>query len=211
MAKGIVVQLQAEALDERVDIETLLRKAYLVARKLQLKDFENWISNEQNGYTDKVPDYRVIGGEIQAWNPYHGWIPIVFSGKTADYLGQISIAQPIATISDAYKNNNNAIVFNISGELTEFLNRNTTAFQTKYSFHSTKTELRKIISAVRNKILEWAILLEENGIVGDGLSFTDKEIQKALESHTINNYTNNFYAATDNTQIQQGGNNNEQE
>ena len=43
MTEGIVIQLQREALDENVDIETLLRKAYLVARKLKLKEFEEWI------------------------------------------------------------------------------------------------------------------------------------------------------------------------
>ena len=211
MVKGIVIQLQTEALDESVDIETLLRKAYLVARKLQLKDFEKWASNEQNGYTDNIPEYRIIDGEIKAWNPYHGWIPVVFNGKIADELGKMPIGNPISVICDAYKSNDEAIVFNLSGQLTEILNQNTTAFQTKYSFHSSKTEFRKIISAVRNKILEWAILLEENGIVGDGLSFTEKEKQTALESHTINSYTNNFFATTDNAQIQQGGNNNNQE
>lgn len=34
MTKGIVIQLQEEALDENIDVETLLRKAFLVARKL---------------------------------------------------------------------------------------------------------------------------------------------------------------------------------
>ena len=67
--------------------------------------------------------------------------------------------------------------------------------------------MHKIISAVRNKILEWAILLEENGIVGEGLNFTNEEKQVAAKSAVINNYTNNFYANADNTQIEQGNTN----
>lgn len=51
-------------------------------------------------------------------------------------------------------------------------------------------------------------MLEENGIVGDGLTFSDEEKQTAKKSQVINNYTNNFYAVTENTQIQQGGKNN---
>lgn len=47
--EGIVLELEREALDENVSIEVLLRKAYLVARKLKLTDFEEWINNEQNG------------------------------------------------------------------------------------------------------------------------------------------------------------------
>ena len=34
---GIVLELQKEALDENISIESLLRKAYLVAKKLKLK------------------------------------------------------------------------------------------------------------------------------------------------------------------------------
>lgn len=39
MEKGIVIQLQEDAIDGNVDIEELLRKAYLVAHKLDIKDF----------------------------------------------------------------------------------------------------------------------------------------------------------------------------
>ena len=204
MKDGIVLQLQSEALDENTTIETLLRKAYLVARKLKLQEFQEWISLEQNGYNGTLPDYRKIGGEIKAWNPHYGWIPVVMKGEMADILNQMPMAQPISVISDAYNGSDGTIAFNVPGELTDFLNKNTTSFQTQFRFYSTKTELRKIMSAVRNKILEWSILLEENGIVGDRLSFNDQEIKIAQESQTINNYTNNFYSIADNIKIQQG-------
>ena len=51
MAK-IVIELQHEALKSNFDIMNLLRKAYLVARKLKLQEFEDWINNELNGYKD---------------------------------------------------------------------------------------------------------------------------------------------------------------
>jgi hypothetical protein len=35
---GIVIELQREALDEKISIESLIRKAYLVAKKLKLKE-----------------------------------------------------------------------------------------------------------------------------------------------------------------------------
>lgn len=210
MAEGIVLQIQKEALDDSVDIETLLRKAYLAARKLQLKDFEAWISCEQNGYTENIPKYRIIGGEIKAWNPYHGWIPVVLQGKAADALNHMHLSFPISTILDTYRNSNGSVAFSVSGALTEYLNNTTDGFITKYSFHSTKTELKKIISAVRNRILEWSLLLEENDIIGEGLGFSDTEIKTARESQVINNYTNNFYSTAENTQIQQGGSENQQ-
>ena len=67
MAK-IVIELQHEALKSDFDIMNLLRKAYLVARKLKLQEFEDWVNNELNGYkdSDKIPDYRLLRGEIKA-------------------------------------------------------------------------------------------------------------------------------------------------
>ena len=209
MEEGIVIQLQTEALDENIDIETLLRKAYLVARKIQLKDFEKWIQNEQNGYEDDVPDYRKISGEIKAWNPYHGWVPVVANGELADILSTVHMPHPIAVIAEAYATSDGSISLSVNGKITEFLNKNTTAFETNYSFKSTRTELKKILSAVRNRILEWSIVLEENGIIGEGVSFTEKEKNVAQTTPTIVNYTNNFYSNVDNTQIQQGGRGNE--
>lgn len=38
--KGIVIQLQEEALSNESDILSLLRKAYLIARKLKLQEFQ---------------------------------------------------------------------------------------------------------------------------------------------------------------------------
>ncbi len=210
MADGIVLQLQAEALDESVDIETLLRKAYLVAKKLGLSEFEEWISQEQNGYHKDVPNYRMIGGKIKAWNPYYGWTPVVMDGKIADQLSQFSLGQPISAIADAYKNSDGTVSYSVSGSLSEFLNENADGIPTQYSFFSSSAELHRILSAVRNKLLEWSIILEKNGIIGEGLCFTDVELKTALESSVINNYTNNFFSSTGRTQIQQGGESNNQ-
>ena len=203
---GIVLQLQAEALDDKTDIETVLRKAYLVARKLNLNDFEKWVSNEQNGYKEKVPEYRMVGGQIKAWNPYHGWIQVVLQGELADVASKMPIGIPISAISDAYNNSNGSVTFTVPGVLSEFLNNNTDGFETNYSFFSSKAEMHRIISAVRNKVLEWSILLEENGIIGENMQFTNEERKKAAETAIINNYTNNFFSSVDNAQIGQGNN-----
>ena len=47
MKVGIVMELQREALEDNISIESLMRKAYLVARKLNLEEFEEWINQEQ--------------------------------------------------------------------------------------------------------------------------------------------------------------------
>ena len=50
---GIVLELQKEAMDKNADIESLLRKSYVIARKLKLPDFQEWIQCEQEGYGKK--------------------------------------------------------------------------------------------------------------------------------------------------------------
>jgi len=67
---SLVEQLQAEALDRSVPTEDLLRKAKVVAAKLDLPDFLAWIEKELGGYDagDAVPSYRVVSGEVRGWN-----------------------------------------------------------------------------------------------------------------------------------------------
>ena len=61
--------------------------------------------------------------------------------------------------------------------------------------------MRGIIDAVRNIVLDWALKLEGDGILGDEISFSDKEKQKAANVHyTIKNFISNV----SHSQIQQG-------
>ena len=131
---GIVIELQREALDESISIESLMRKAYLVARKLNLKDFEEWISQEQNGYKQEVPEYRNIGGEIKAWNPYHGWIPMVLSADITDLISKTPIPTSISEVQDIYNSSEETVCLSVNGTLTEWLNSNTDFIPTKYRF-----------------------------------------------------------------------------
>lgn len=202
---GIVIELQKEALEDNVSIESLMRKAYLVARKLNLTEFEEWINQEQNGYKGQVPEYRYIVGEIKAWNPYYGWIPMVFSADIADMISKMPIPTSISELQDLYKSSGSTIGVSVNGELTELLNEHIDDYMpTKYQFFSTKSELYRIMSTVINKILDWALLLDENGIVGEGLSFTDVEKKTAQNTQVINNYTNNFFAEVSDIAVQQG-------
>ena len=89
-----------------------------------------------------------------------------------------------------------------SPEVNAYLSKNCDT-QTNFSLNFSTNKIYDIIEQVRNKILDWAITLEENGIFGEGLSFTDEEKNKASSSASIINYTNNFYSSVEGTQIQQ--------
>jgi hypothetical protein len=45
--------------------------------------------------------------------------------------------------------------------------------------------LAGIVGTIRNTILQWSLRLEEEGIVGEGLSFSDEEKSRAASSTTI--------------------------
>lgn len=62
----------------------------------------------------------------------------------------------------------------------------------------------RILSTIRNKILEWSIILEENGIIGEGMTFTDEEKKKVQDAQVINNYTNYFYSDVSDIEMKQG-------
>jgi hypothetical protein len=59
-----IQQLQLYATNSNVPTSDLLRKALMVARKLNLTTFEEWITKELHGYpeADPLPSYRKSKG-----------------------------------------------------------------------------------------------------------------------------------------------------
>ena len=202
--KGIVIELEKEALNEKASVESLLRKAYLVARKLKLEEFEEWINNEQNGNKGNAPDYRMINGEYKAWNPYRGWIPVILSPKLGEFASRILLNQSVSALREIYTSHENSIQFTLNTKMNALLNQSTDGFETRFVFETSRSEIYRILSTVRNKILEWALFLEENEIIGEGMTFTDEEKKKAQEIKIINNYTNNFYSDVSDIEMKQG-------
>ena len=100
--------------------------------------------------------------------------------------------------------NENNIHFSLNAEVNDLLNRSTDGFKTEFAFFTSKCEIYQILSNVRNKILEWALVLEDNGIIGEGMAFTDEEKKKAQDTGIVNNYTNNFYSDVSDIEMEQG-------
>lgn len=78
--------------------------------------------------------------------------------------------------------------------------RKAISFDTQITLFIPSTNIVKIIDAVRNIVLNWAMKLEEDGILGKGLSFTSEE--KEVATKTEYNITN-FYGAVEHSQFQQ--------
>jgi AbiTii len=82
VAIPLILQIQQAALDSNSSVTDALRKAKLACTKLGLTEFGNWVDHELNGYMGipwkDLPKYRKLHGAPEAYNPYHGWQPIIF-------------------------------------------------------------------------------------------------------------------------------------
>lgn len=199
---SIILELQKEAYDAGSSVSDLLRKAYVVARKLKVKDFEDWINKESKGYGDfgDVPAYRSVSGEVKAWNPYVGWIPVIIQDASImEMISNSKVSQSIPEL-EALTNTegeNLVITFphSIQRSLSEMME-----FDTKYRLFFGKSQAKQIINFARNVVLEWSLKLEEDGILGEGMSFTKEEKQTAMKQ---NYNTYNYNGNITNSQIQQ--------
>ncbi|MBI0576761.1 hypothetical protein IEC97_05275 [Neobacillus cucumis] len=207
---SIVIELQREAMDSSSNVSDLLRKSLVVARKLKIKEFEEWTKQELNGYKgnrDEIPQYREFIGKVQWFNPYRGWCPVIIQDvEIANIITKSKSGQPISELESLINSDHeNLVILLPQGQqnlLSDYFNE-TTEFQLAIA----KPQVKRVPDTVRNIILEWSLKLEEDGIMGEGLSFSDKEKQEASKQ----NYTvNNFYGNANGVQIQQNSPNSTQ-
>lgn len=194
---GIIEEIQRGALDPAMPVDALLRRVKLSAVKLRLPELERWVENELSGYgDDELPDYRKLHGALYGWNPYHGWVPVqIDSGEMADIFTQAPIKQSIASLVDLLHRGNDAdgegLRFPLSARHVSILNDYVSYDCPQYSISLARSHLVTIVDRVRNLILDWAIRMEQEGIVGEGISFSEAEKQNARGAMTtINNYGN---------------------
>jgi len=197
-----IIDLQRESLNKDICVADLLRKAMVVARKLNLTEFRDWIEKELNGYKEEVPDYRIVSGQIRGWNPYNGWIPLIFKDpKDGEAISKRACGQSIAEIENLVQG---GVKSQLHMPFPQHIQRKLSkgfGYDTEVSLFVSRTTLVKILDSVRNIILNWALKLEEEGVLGEGLSFSDFEKEMARKSPQNVNY---FYGTVQNPQFAQG-------
>jgi len=182
---SIVLELQKEAMDSSIDLSELLRKAYFVAKKLKIKEFEEWISNELNGYKGKeIPKYREVHGEPKYFNQFYGYSDYLIGNS--DLYGLISntkLNNPISELEDLYKNSNNKpLIFQNNPQIVlEIMKLLNTHSGPEVLFVS-PSQLKGIFDHIRKIILDWTLKLEDDGIKGEGMSFSAIEKEKVQEN-----------------------------
>ena len=198
----LVHDLQKKALDQNISIGSLLRNAYAVAVKLHLPDFEQWLDNELNGYKDAndLPDYRFMKGIMRSYNPVHGWLDVIVDDKRLTRaLEHLPIVDKISEVEQLAQSEED-IYRQLPPEITRsFAQKN---FGMKAVIFLGKQQLHGIVDSVRTKILDWSLILEKKGILGEEMTFSETE-RATAQNITINN----FVGSIANAPIQQGNGN----
>lgn len=210
---SLISELQSDSINEKISLEVLLRKVYLVSRKLELNDFSDIIIKELEGYRvfeednsdcERIPSYRLVKGCLKSFNPVYGWTPVIIDDQSLEQAITVRyMYQSITELQDLYNAEVDPIIF-LSGEMNARLSKGSDGVLTQFGVCLSHASIGHILNSVRNLILRWVLDLEFAGITGDGVQFSDQEIETANANTEIHNYINNFYNSVDRIQIQQG-------
>lgn len=197
---SLVLELQADALDPSASVVNLLRKALVVAQKLGVQEFQTWIELELAGYNGTpIPEYRSIRGQLRAWNMYHGWQPIATDNRDLENFYEsvcnCSIRQSISELVALSDSENNELRVQLSFQTESFL-VNTVGTSVKIGI--SRASIQAIVEAARDVILRWALKLEEDGITGEGMTFSREDKQIAAN----HDYTRFIQIKLEQTQVQ---------
>lgn len=201
---SLVLDLQQEVLKPDCDVLHALRKAHLIAAKLNLKEFDSWIQNELNGYNcsnGEIPEYRDIQGIVKLNNPLCGWIPVVFENeKEEKRLSHRKIFQSISEVIVSSKEEHALLIYFSSNVSQELSKKAGAPVVFKAALFITQVSLSGIVEKVKNCLLEWTLQLENEGILGEDMRFSQEEATMAKE---IPQQINNYYGAVVNGDVSQ--------
>jgi hypothetical protein len=183
--KSLVLELQREAMNPNSRLSDVLRKAIVVATKLKVQDMRTWVDSELKGYSKgEIPSYRKVNGTLKAWNPYNGWIPVIVRhSDISKVLSNRDIAQPISELESLVHQKDEGGVLQVPLPHDWLMKIFADSEEFRLGMVPTlivdKSQLVGILDAVRNEILNWSLELEAQGIIGDGMSFSSEEVDKA--------------------------------
>lgn len=190
---SLVHDLQNDLRRSDKSVTEMLRTAKLISAKLGLSEISAWLDSELNGYKNgqKAPDYRTIsGGSLYVLTPHRGW-------QFAGHLGpkwRHRNPQGIAELEELAKGEIVSYTPNphVPLKLTGGWDDGNSHLYPQEVQHSS-VEIKRILEAVKNRLLDWAIELEQRGILGDNMSFDAQEKQSAQrQTFHIQNATGIF-------------------
>jgi hypothetical protein len=189
MSDPIVIELQRLASDRHCPVDELLRKALIVSTKLQIADFTAWIRYELDGYQGKeIPDYRIVPTSLKAINPANGLHIPIFSdtpGRENEF-SRAPVSSPVGELTVLIQSKSEFFQIALSNNVQRRLHHNCDMpVPMECYLRVSLNSVFGILDAVRNTILQWALQLEQDGILGEGMRFTSEEKAIAMTSQNI--------------------------
>lgn len=188
---SLVEEIQSRSIDRTVRVSDLLRMVKLAAAKLKLTGTLEWVENELNGYSGglfDIPPYRIAAGTLMHHSRFHGTQLAHGNPTTIAALSISEFRDKIGSLESLLDASGDHFSTSINRNVAEALNK---SGQTgTYEVFFSKNVVVAILEAVRNMVLDWAIKLEEEGILGERVSFSMEERKKAAEAGASINITN---------------------
>lgn len=201
MSEPMVLRFQRMTLDNQSSTPDLLRTAKAIAVKLQLADVAKWIDYELDGYPEDVtlPDYRITKGKLMGLNPINGPIPMsVSNAQHENMLRTVYIKAPLTELARAYNDPEATMIFSFPTEYSYQLQQNKPEFLRFPLIQQIgQSKMLNVVEKVRNRLLDWSLELEQQGILGENLQFSQQDKDKA--PMTVNNF--NFNGNINNTGV----------
>lgn len=138
--------------------------------------------------------------------------PIQFpNSKSEDIFSKRNITSSISKLL-AFSNTSSNEVFamSFSPEALDLIWENNNHLRMDTYLIIDKSAIQNIIEQVKNELLNWILLLDDKGIIGEGTSFSFEEKEKAIGDQQIINYITNIYGNVESSQLQQGTSNSNQ-
>lgn len=189
---SLVLDLQAAALDEDQSVSSVLRKAKVVASKLNLADALSWIDAELSGYESEldVPDYRKLTVSVEAFNPYHGWQKIQFgSDGLREVFTQRALSAGVPLLeeyTERARQDPKARLILATPQSGIDLIHSEMPVRLRVESFADISICKHMTAAVRARILDWSLELEKKGVLGEGMSFSETEKRQAAQVPQIN-------------------------
>lgn len=128
-----------------------------------------------------MPDYRKLSGKARTRNPYHGWQPLMFGDAEIEQMVcEHPIPNSVSEIEHLLETPGAPSVA-LSGRQAKMLCGMAQMPILPISVFFSPGSFVSILDAVRNKVLDWSLQLQADGIMGEGMSFRPEE--KAMASN----------------------------
>jgi AbiTii len=152
MATSLIDELQLDASNPAVSVSSLLRKALMVAAKLELSDIPEWINQELSGYVgdDSLPPYRVVYGTVKAKGFGGRWVTVQFpTSEMHETISKNFIRDSVAKIEALIERDGN-VAFGFPPELQNLL-QSMFQIETEFFCFFEKTHLDGILDQIRTR------------------------------------------------------------